>query len=68
MPPPSSPPLVISGKGYCRKGKGFSFSELSEAGLRLKIKTKKLSLPIDKRRGTSHEINIENLKKASRFL
>jgi len=44
-----------------RKGRGFSIKEIREAGLTLQ-EAKKLGVPIDKRRGTSHPQNVHFLK------
>lgn len=43
------------------KGKGFSYGELKEAGIDIKL-AKKLRLPVDKRRKSVHERNIEFLR------
>ncbi len=45
-----------------RKGKGFSRAELRDAGLSLG-KALKLGIPIDIRRRSKHEENIQTLKK-----
>lgn len=44
-----------------RKGRGFSIKEIREAGLTL-YEAKRLGVPIDKRRGTSHPQNVQLLK------
>ena len=44
-----------------RKGRGFSFKEVREAGLTL-YEAKRLGVPVDKRRGTSHPQNVQLLK------
>ncbi|MHA1237872.1 MAG: ribosomal protein L13e [Candidatus Odinarchaeia archaeon] len=44
-----------------RKGRGFSLSELKEAGLTVDI-AKRLGIPIDRRRRTLHPENVELLK------
>lgn len=45
-----------------RKGRGFSYPELSKAGFAIK-KAKERAIPIDKRRKTTHRNNIEQLIK-----
>jgi len=45
-----------------RKGRGFSIKEIREAGLTLH-KVKMLKLPIDKRRGTLHNGNVQLLRR-----
>lgn len=45
-----------------RKGRGFSLKEVYEAGLTLH-KARMLNLPIDKRRGTSHNWNVQLLRR-----
>lgn len=54
---------VISCKGYFRCGRGFSYSELTEAGLSI-TEAKKLPVQIDIRRRTCHKINTERLLKS----
>ncbi len=54
-------PTVTAQTGKKRKGRGFSPDELKEAGLTA-AEAKKLSMPIDWKRKTSHEENIDNLK------
>jgi len=44
-----------------RVGRGFSAGELKEAGLTIK-KARKLGLPIDRRRRSIHEYNVNRLK------
>jgi len=48
--------------GRTRRGKGFSRSELKEIELDFK-QALKLGIPIDRRRKTKHQENIEILKK-----
>lgn len=55
-------PLVFKKGEKQRLGKGFSLSELKKTGLNPK-QALKLKIPIDPRRKTSHEENIETLKK-----
>jgi len=45
-----------------RGGRGFSLGELKAVGLSFK-RAKKLGIPIDKRRRSAHEENIEKLRK-----
>jgi ribosomal protein L13E len=54
-------PVVTSPNGKERKGKGFSPDEISEAGLTA-AEARKLQVPIDWRRKSSHEENIASLK------
>ncbi|MCS7124377.1 MAG: ribosomal protein L13e [Candidatus Bathyarchaeota archaeon] len=55
-------PLVFKKGGKQRLGKGFSIDELKKVGLKPK-QALKLGLPIDPRRKTVHEENVEKLKK-----
>jgi len=45
-----------------RHGRGFSLRELALAGLTVK-KALKMGIPVDKRRRSLHEENVEKLKK-----
>jgi len=54
-------PLVFKKTGKQRCGKGFSREELKKAGLEVK-KALKLKIPIDLRRRTLHEENVQTLK------
>lgn len=54
-------PLILKGNGKKRLGKGFSPEELEKAGLNLQ-EARKVKLPIDFRRRTAHEDNIEAIK------
>jgi len=56
-------PLVFKKDGKQRVGKGFSLDELKAVGLNPK-QALKLGIPIDTRRKTAHEENIEMLRKA----
>ncbi len=49
-------------KPKLRRGRGFSKGELEAVGLDFK-KALKMGIPIDKRRKTVHEWNVETLKK-----
>ena len=52
---------VRSTRGGWRCGKGFSFRELQDAGMTVK-KAVERSIPIDRRRRTSHHINVERVR------
>lgn len=53
--------IVVKKEGGLRNGKGFSLTELKEAGLKLSdAKNKKIA--VDKRRKSCHTENIEALK------
>lgn len=54
-------PIVFKKGGKQRYGKGFSREELKKAGLSLKDALK-LRVPIDSRRRTLHEENINAIK------
>lgn len=54
-------PLVLKKNGKQRMGKGFSLNELKKVGLNQK-QALKLGIPIDPRRRTAHEDNVEKLK------
>jgi large subunit ribosomal protein L13e len=53
-------PEVVKPEGK-RNGKGFSLEELKKAGLN-PAKAKRLELPVDKRRKTAHDQNVEAIK------
>jgi len=53
-------PIVESGDRI-REGKGFSLTELEEVELSAS-KARSMGVPVDTRRGTSHEENVETLK------
>jgi len=61
LPPPQ--PEVKSRRGK-RRGKGFSKNEIAKARLTMKD-VKRLNIPYDKRRKSSHSWNIEVLKSAT---
>jgi ribosomal protein L13E len=54
-------PIITKQNGKQRPGKGFSPDEIKEAGLDAGS-ARKLCIPVDRKRRTSHEANIENLK------
>lgn len=54
-------PTVTSQTGKARLGKGFSPDELKEAGLTTQ-EARRIGMPVDWKRKTSHEENIEALK------
>ncbi|MBS7640197.1 MAG: ribosomal protein L13e [Candidatus Bathyarchaeia archaeon] len=54
-------PIVYS-KGKRRVGKGFSRGELKAVSLTIE-EALKLNIPVDERRKTAHEENIETLRK-----
>ena len=55
-------PLVRDTRGNWRPGKGFSRSELQEAGLSL-AEAARLRVRVDKRRRNAHRMNVEILEK-----
>lgn len=54
-------PKITAQSGKERQGKGFSPDEIKEAGL-TNADARNLKIPIDRKRKTSHEENIEALK------
>jgi ribosomal protein L13E len=54
-------PTIKRLNGKTKSGKGFSPNELAKAGVN-KLQAKELGLPVDYRRRTAHESNIEALK------
>ena len=54
-------PKIRRTDGKERNGRGFSLEELKKAGLN-KAEAKKLELPIDKRRKTAHDQNVQKIK------
>lgn len=53
-------PQILKSDGKQRTGRGFSREELKKAGLNI-AKAKKLEIPVDKRRKTAHEKNVNSL-------
>ena len=54
-------PRINKKDGKQRSGRGFSLEELGKAGLTTP-EAKKLEIPVDKRRTTVHDWNVEVLK------
>jgi len=54
-------PTITAQNGKQRQGKGFSPDELKEAGLNT-AEARTLKIPVDRKRKSSHEENIEALK------
>ncbi len=52
---------IVKKKGKTRKGRGFSRKELKETGLSLS-RALRMGVPVDIRRKTKHEENVEALK------
>ncbi|MCX8153482.1 MAG: ribosomal protein L13e [Candidatus Bathyarchaeota archaeon] len=54
-------PQIFKSDGRQRSGRGFSLQELKQAGLNV-AEAKRLGFPVDKRRKTMHEQNVNVLK------
>ena len=54
-------PKINKKDGKQRSGRGFSLEELGKAGLTV-AEAKRLEIPVDKRRTTVHDWNVEVLK------
>jgi ribosomal protein L13E len=54
-------PVINKKGGKQRAGKGFSTKELEKAGL-TPTEAKRLEIPVDKRRETIHDLNVEAVK------
>ena len=54
-------PKINKKDGKQREGRGFSAEELKKAGL-TPAEAKKLEIPVDKRRKTAHDQNVETIK------
>ena len=54
-------PTILKQDGKQRSGRGFSPDEIEKAGL-TQTEARKMQLPVDKRRKTSHEQNVETMK------
>jgi ribosomal protein L13E len=53
-------PIIQKSNGKTKNGRGFSPNELAKAGI-TSFQAKQLGIPIDFRRKTAHEANIETL-------
>jgi large subunit ribosomal protein L13e len=54
-------PKILKQDGKQRNGRGFSPEELKKAGLN-KTEARKIGLPVDLRRETAHDENVEAIK------
>lgn len=54
-------PRILKPDGKKRNGRGFSCNEIGKVGLNA-IEAKKLGLPVDFRRKTAHDENVEAVK------
>jgi large subunit ribosomal protein L13e len=54
-------PKILKPDGKQRGGRGFSREELKKAGLN-PAEAKRLKLPVDRRRKTAHDQNVEAIK------
>lgn len=54
-------PKILKPDGKQRNGRGFSAEELKKAGLD-QAEAKRLEIPVDKRRKTAHDQNVEAIK------
>jgi large subunit ribosomal protein L13e len=54
-------PKILKPDGKQRSGRGFSIEELKKAGLS-RAEAKKLEIPVDERRKTAHDQNVEVIK------
>jgi len=54
-------PEILKSDGKQRSGRGFSTEELGKAGLNL-AEARRIEVPVDKRRKTVHDQNVEALK------
>ena len=54
-------PKILNPKGKQRSGRGFSRNEIKKAGLNT-TEASKVGLPVDFRRKTAHEENVESVK------
>ncbi len=54
-------PLVFKSDGKQRSGRGFSLAELKKLGLDLAA-AKRLEIPVDRRRKTFYDQNVETVK------
>jgi ribosomal protein L13E len=54
-------PKILKPDGKQRSGRGFSSEELKKAGLN-PAEARRLELPVDRRRKTAHDQNVEAIK------
>jgi large subunit ribosomal protein L13e len=54
-------PFIMMANGKKRLGKGFSPDEIKQAGIN-RAEARKLGIPVDFKRKTAHEENVNNLK------
>jgi large subunit ribosomal protein L13e len=54
-------PTIHKPNGKVKAGRGFSPDELAKAGVN-KLQARQMGLPVDWRRRTSHDENVENIK------
>jgi large subunit ribosomal protein L13e len=54
-------PKILKPDGKQRGGRGFSLEELKKAGLN-PAEAKRLEIPVDRRRKTTHDQNVETIK------
>jgi large subunit ribosomal protein L13e len=54
-------PNILKSDGKQRSGRGFSPEELKKAGLN-PAEAKRLEIPVDRRRNTVHDQNVEAIK------
>ena len=54
-------PKILKPDGKQRNGRGFSPEELKKAGLN-PTEAKRLEIPVDRRRKTAHDPNVEAMK------
>jgi large subunit ribosomal protein L13e len=71
IPPPIvKSPKIIKKRGletHLRIGRGYSIGEIKQARLNIKL-AKYLNIPLDMRRRSVHQYNVENLKKVVSML
>jgi ribosomal protein L13E len=58
-------PKITKPDGEQRSGRGFSPDEIKKAGL-TRAEARKMALPVDNRRKTAHEENVEAIKEYTR--
>ena len=54
-------PEILKPDGKQRSGRGFSLEEIKKAGLN-PAEAKRLEIPVDRRRKTAHDQNVEAIK------